>query len=80
MAVQNLAKMRITDKWLSTIMTSNRFYRDYYADSENGRLTIRMSKGQPAQAVFDRSFLRTVRSRGDVILLVRALQVKLKNE
>lgn len=80
MAVQNLAKMRITEKWLRTIMTPNRLVRDYYADGENGRLTIRLNTGKPAQAILDRTLLRNVTSRGDVILIARALQVKLKNE
>lgn len=80
MVVKNLAKMRITDKWLGEIMTPNRHVRDYYADGENGRLTIRLVTGKPAQAIFDRTLLREVKSRGDVILIARALQVELKSE
>ena len=80
MVVTNLAKMRITDKWLSTIMTPNRHVRDYYADGANGRLTIRLVTGKPAQAIFHRALLREVKSRGDVVLLARALQVDLKSE
>ncbi len=80
MVVTNLAKMRITDKWLSTIMTPDRYVRDYYADGKNGRLTIRLVTGKPAQAIFDRTLLREVKSRGDVVLLARALQVNLKSE
>ena len=77
MVVQNLDKKRLTDKWLNMVMTPNRHCRDYYADGEYGRLTIRMVTGKPAQALFDRSELRDVKTRGDVILLATALGVKL---
>jgi hypothetical protein len=78
MVVQNLAKKRLTDKWLGTVLMPNREYRDYYADNEHGRLTIRMFTGKPAQAVFNRVLLCEVKTQGDVILLATALGIKLE--
>lgn len=69
---------KISDAWLGKVLTPDRHVRDYYADSDFGRMTIRMTTGNNAQLLFNRTLLRTVRTRGDVRFVARALNVELK--
>jgi hypothetical protein len=69
---------RITDKWLSDVMTPNRHFREYYIDNDFIRLTIQtFSRGAPLARV-DRTTVRVVKTRGDLRLLVRALDLRLR--
>lgn len=69
---------RLSDKWLCEVMTPNRHYRDYYIDGHFGRLTIRLSQGHRPTAIFDRTTITEVRTRGDVRRLVSALGMTLR--
>lgn len=69
---------RITDKWLSDVMTPDRHFREYYIDNDFIRLTIQtFSRGAPLARI-DRTTVRIVKTRGEVRLLVRALNLRLR--
>lgn len=69
---------RITDKWLSTVMTPNRHYRDYYINGKHGRLTIRLCAGKSPQVMIERTVICEIKTRGQVRRLVEALGLKLQ--
>ena len=77
MAVVNRAKRRLTDKWLSGAMVPSRHQRDFYEDSEHGRLMIQMITRNRGEAYFGRQHLRPVTTQGDVMLLAAALGVEI---
>lgn len=67
--------MRITDKWLSTILRPDRNFRDYYGYGSFGRVTVRMSQASKPQVIFDRTLIAEVTRRDDLLALLRILQV-----
>lgn len=67
---------RITDKFLDSFLLADRHVRDYYAENDFGRLTIRLSKGKPAQAIFGQMVICEPKYQHEVIELIRALNVK----
>jgi hypothetical protein len=67
---------RITDKFLDSFLMADRRVRDYYGENDFGRLTIRLSKGNPAQAIFGRMVICEPKYQHEVIELIRALNVK----
>jgi hypothetical protein len=71
---------KVSDKWLGEVLLADRRVRDYYANSEFGRFIIRLRTGEKPQALFNRTVLREVRTRGDVKKLAAALQVKLNGD
>ena len=74
----NDSRKKLTDKWLGEVLMPNRHVRDYYADNEFGRLIIRMSEGKVPQAIFNRTVLCEVTTRGDVLSLCTGLQIRLE--
>ena len=74
----NDSRKKLTDEWLGEVLIPNRNVRDYYANNEFGRLTIRMKEGEIPQALFNSTLLCEVTSRGDVRLLAAGLQIRLE--
>ena len=71
---------KISDAWLRKVLTPDRHVRDYYADSDDGRMIIRLTQRNAPQLIFNGTFLRTVKTRGDVRFVARALKVELKTQ
>jgi hypothetical protein len=67
---------RITDRFLDSVLMSHRHVRDYYGENDFGRLTIRLSKGNPVQAIFGRMVISEPKYQHEVINLIRALNIK----
>jgi hypothetical protein len=67
---------RITEKFLDSVLLADRHVRDYYGENDFGRLTIRLCKGHPAQAIFGRMVISEPKYQHEVIGLIIALNVK----